>query len=60
MADNAPKPAAAGAVDEADLAKVRAMADSKLMRHKLDDYVSVILGVGSAVLLWILQMLDLY
>jgi hypothetical protein len=60
MADDAPKPAATVQVDEADLAKVRAMADAKLMRHKLDDYVSVILGVGSAVLLWILQMLDLY
>lgn len=47
-------------VDEADLAKVKAMADAKMMRHRLDDYLSVILGVGAAVLLWILQMLDVY
>jgi hypothetical protein len=47
-------------VDAADLAKVKAMADNKMMRHRLDDYLSVILGVGAAVLLWILQMLDVY
>lgn len=47
-------------VDEADLAKVRALADAKMMRHRLDDYLSVVLGVGTAVILWILQMLDVY
>ena len=47
-------------IDEADLAKVKALADAKMMRHRLDDYLSVVLGVGAAVILWILQMLDVY
>jgi hypothetical protein len=58
VVDDAEKPAVQ--VDEADLAKVKAMAEAKLMRHRLDDYLSVILGVGAAVVLWILQMLDVY
>ena len=60
MVDEAASPAKAVNIDEADLAKVKAMAEAKMMRHRLDDYLSVFLGVGAAVLLWILQMLDLY
>ena len=60
MVDDAANPEVAVRVDEADLAKVRAMADAKMMRHRLDDYLSVILGVGAALLLWILQFLDVY
>ena len=47
-------------VDEADLAKVQADADNKLMRHRLDDYVCIILGVGVCLLLWFLQLLGVY
>lgn len=60
MVDNVANPGKAVDVDEADLAKVKALADAKMMRHRLDDYLSVILGVGAALVLWILQMLDVY
>lgn len=49
-----------GAADEAELARVKAESEAKLMRHRLDDYLAIILGVGSALILWILQMLDVY
>lgn len=49
-----------GALDAQDLEKVKAQSEAKLMRHRLDDYLAVVLGVGAALVLWILQMLDLY
>ncbi len=52
--------ASAEFVDESDLAKVKAQSEAKLLRHRLDDYLAVILGAGSAIILWILQALDLY
>lgn len=47
-------------IDEADLAKVKAQSEAKLLRHRLDDYLAVILGAGSAFILWVLQALDVY
>jgi hypothetical protein len=60
VVDDVASPGQAVEVDNADLAKVQAMADAKMMRHRLDDYLSVVLGVGAALILWILQMLDVY
>lgn len=47
-------------VDIEDLEKVKAESEAKLMRHRLDDYVAIILGVGSCILLWLLQLIGLY
>jgi hypothetical protein len=60
VVDDVKSPGKSIEVDEADLAKVRALAEAKMMRHRLDDYLSVIFGVGAALILWILQMLDVY
>ena len=47
-------------VDIEDLEKVKAESEAKLMRHRLDDYVSIILGVGACIVLWFLQLIGLY
>ena len=47
-------------VDLEELKKVEADSEKKLLRHRLDDYVAIILGVGSAFVLWLLQLMGLY
>jgi hypothetical protein len=60
VVDNAATPDRAVDMDDADLARVKAQSEAKLMRHRFDDYLAVVLGVGAALVLWILQMFDLY
>ncbi len=43
-----------------DLAKVREQSEKKLLRHRVDDYVAIILAVGAVFILWILQLLGVY
>jgi hypothetical protein len=43
-----------------DLAKVRAQSEKKLLRHRVDDYVAIILAVGAVFVLWLLQVLGVY
>ena len=47
------------AVDE-DLKKVEAEALKKAMRHRLDEYIAMALGVGSVLILWLLQEIGFY
>ena len=47
-------------IDTEDLEKVKAESEAKLLRHRLDDYVAIILGVGSCLVLWVLQLIGLY
>jgi len=47
-------------IDKEELEMVQAQTDAKMMRHRLDDYVAMILGIGVCVLLWILQAMGLY
>jgi hypothetical protein len=47
-------------IDIEDLEKVKAESEAKLMRHRLDDYVAIILGVGTCLVLWFLQLIGLY
>lgn len=47
-------------IDKDELEKVQAETDAKMMRHRLDDYVAIILGVGACIILWILQAMGLY
>ncbi len=45
---------------EEDLKKVQAEAMKKSVRHRLDEYIAMVLGVGAVLLLWFLQAIGLY
>ena len=47
-------------VSEEELKKVEAAALSKQLRHRLDEYVAIILGVGAVLVLWFLQIMGVY
>jgi hypothetical protein len=47
-------------VSEAELKKVEASAAAKQLRHRLDEYVAIILGVGAVLVLWFLQIMGVY
>jgi hypothetical protein len=50
---------AAEAFDE-ELRKVREQSEKKLQRHRVDDYVAIILAVGAVFILWLLQFAGVY
>ncbi len=43
-----------------DLKKVEAESAAKQTRHRVDEYIALILGLGSVLLLWFLQAMGLY
>jgi hypothetical protein len=45
---------------EEDLKKVEEEAAKKSVRHRLDEYIAIALGVGAVLLLWFLQSIGLY
>ena len=45
---------------EEDLKKVEAESLKRSIRHRLDEYIAIFLGVGAVLLLWLLQELGLY
>jgi hypothetical protein len=45
---------------EEDLKKVEAEALKKALRHRVDEYIAIMLGVGAVLLLWLLQEIGLY
>ncbi len=45
---------------EEDLKKVERESAAKGMRHRLDEYIAIVLGLGTVLLLWFLQALGLY
>jgi hypothetical protein len=45
---------------EEDLKKVEAEALKKALRHRVDEYIAIALGVGAVLLLWFLQELGFY
>jgi hypothetical protein len=45
---------------EEDLKKVEADALKKALRHRVDEYIAIVLGVGAVLLLWILQEIGFY
>ena len=47
-------------VFDTDLAKVREQSEKKLQRHRVDDYVAMILAIGAVFILWLLQFLGVY
>ena len=49
-----------GKVLEEDLKKVQADALKKAQRHRVDEYVAIVIGVGAVLICWILQAIGLY
>ncbi len=47
-------------LDEAELKKVAATAEEKQRRHRLDEYVAMVIAIGSVLILWLLQSLGFY
>jgi hypothetical protein len=45
---------------EEDLKKVERESMAKAMRHRLDEYIAIVLGLGTVLLLWFLQAIGLY
>ena len=46
--------------DSDDLKKVAAVADAKQRRHRVDEYVAMIIALTAVLILWILQAAGLY
>ena len=49
-----------GELQSADLKKVEVESAAKERRHRLDEYIAIVLGVGAVLLLWFLQAIGLY
>jgi hypothetical protein len=45
---------------EEDLKKVEVESAAKALRHRMDEYIAIVLGLGTVLLLWILQAIGLY
>ncbi len=45
---------------EEDLKRVEMEAMKKSVRHRLDEYIALILGIGAVLILWFLQSIGLY
>lgn len=45
---------------EEDLRRVEAEAAKKALRHRMDEYIAIALGLGAVLLLWLLQELGFY
>jgi hypothetical protein len=43
-----------------DLRKVEATADEKQRRHRVDEYMAMIIALGAVAVLWFLQYLGFY
>ncbi len=43
-----------------DLKKVEATADEKQRRHRVDEYMAMIIALGAVAVLWLLQYLGFY
>lgn len=46
--------------DFADLKKVAEAAESKQTRHRVDEYVAMIIALSAVLILWLLQFAGLY
>lgn len=47
------------ALDE-DLKKVEAESLKKATRHRVDEYIAIVIGVGAVLLLWLFQEMGFY
>jgi len=47
-------------MDDEDLKKVLATAEAKQRRHRVDEYIAMVIAIGAVFILWFLQFLGLY
>ena len=47
-------------LDDAELKKVAATAEAKQLRHRVDEYIAMVIAIGAVFLLWFLQFVGLY
>jgi hypothetical protein len=45
---------------EEDIKKVEIESMKKAIRHRLDEYIAIALGLGAVLILWLFQELGLY
>ena len=43
-----------------DLQKVMAAAEAKQRRHRVDEYIAMVIAIGTVFILWFLQFVGLY
>jgi hypothetical protein len=47
-------------MSDEDLKKVQAQAAAKQMRHRVDEYIAMVIAIGAVFLLWFMQLIGLY
>ena len=47
-------------IDDDDLRKVVAAAEAKQRRHRVDEYIAIVIAIGAVFILWFLQFVGLY
>ena len=57
MADDIEKK---GEMSDEDLKKVQAQAEAKQMRHRVDEYIAMVIAISAVFILWFLQVIGLY
>ena len=45
---------------EEEQAEIKAQTDAQMLRSKLNDYIAIILALGTVFILWLLQFLGFY
>ena len=45
---------------EKEQAEIKAQTDAQMLRSKLNDYIAIILALGTVFILWLLQAMGLY
>ena len=45
---------------EEEKAEIKAQTDAQMLRSKLNDYIAIILALGTVFVLWLLQAMGLY
>ncbi len=48
------------ATDDEDLKKVLATAEAKQRRHRVDEYIAIVIAISAVFILWFLQFIGLY
>ena len=46
--------------EEEERARIKAETDAQMLRSKLNDYIAIVLALGTVLILWLLQMAGLY
>jgi fatty acid desaturase len=45
---------------EEELAKIKADTEAAMMRSRVNDYLAIVLALGTVLILWLSQMMGLY